>query len=457
MTGASPRLHDSQPAAEAASRAVEAARSAGADASDAYARTASELQLEVRRGTVEHLQQALTRGLGLRVQLDRRQALVHTTDLSPAALKGLAAKAIEIARSVPPAADPLSLAPLVSVKAHAPQDPELARQPLGEKASWLVEVERNMASVPGVTEPVSVKWTQRDAFVAFANSRGLALAEPFCGITIEAEAIAERDGQQTTGSCYVGVPARSRLPEPAWVGTTAGERAAMLLGARQVPSCRVPVIFPPWMGWTLMVWLTQALRADQVVLQRSYLAGRVGSAVASPLVTISDLPHDLRGPDHRSFDAEGTPTRDQVLVGKGILNGYLSDRVSASKLGVEPGGHAVRDSYAAAPEVGISNLLMEPGSLDPEAIIAATDRGLLVTNLSGWWLNLSPANDVFSSAAMGIWIEKGARAHPVRGITVAGTIREMLAAVDMVGNDLRVTGTIATPTFRIAEMAVSGT
>jgi PmbA protein len=230
----------------------------------------------------------------------------------------------------------------------------------------------------------------------------------------------------------------------------------MLLGARQIPSCKVPVIFPFWMGWTVLVWLSQALRGDHVVQGRSYLADRIGTSVASPLVTISDLPHDLQGPGLRSFDAEGTPTRDRALVKNGVLTAYLTDLFSAAKLEVESGGHAVRDSYTAAPQVGTSNLFMGPGTADAEAIIAATGRGVLVTSLSGWWLNLSPATDVFSSAAMGIWIEDGERAYPVRGITVAGTIREMLAAIDMVGNDLRVLGTIATPTFRISEMAVSG-
>lgn len=456
MSGLSHQAQGAHRPLEAATRAVEAALSAGADASDAYVRVASELQLEVRHGVAEHLQQALTSGLGLRVQVDRRQALVHTTDLSAAAVAALAAKAVEIARSLKPAAEPFGLAPSAKVQVHPHPDPALREQPLSEKTAWLVDAERAMAAVPGVTEPVSIKWTQRDGMVAIANSQGLGLEEPTCSLDIEAEAIAERDGENSTGSCYVGVPSRSRLPEPSWVGTTAGERAVMLLGARQIPSCKVPVIFPFWMGWTVLVWLSQALRGDHVVQGRSYLADRIGTSVASPLVTISDLPHDLQGPGLRSFDAEGTPTRDRALVKNGVLTAYLTDLVSAAKLEVESGGHAVRDSYTAAPQVGTSNLFMGPGTADAEAIIAATGRGVLVTSLSGWWLNLSPATDVFSSAAMGIWIEDGERAYPVRGITVAGTIREMLAAIDMVGNDLRVLGTIATPTFRISEMAVSG-
>ncbi|MBN1423906.1 TldD/PmbA family protein [Candidatus Fermentibacteria bacterium] len=440
----------------AAIRAVRAAIDSGADAADAYAQTASELQIEVRHGDVEHLQQALTRGLGLRVQSGNRRALVHTTDLSDSALAALAAKAVEIARALPPVEEPFALAAAVAVAPHAHQDPGLAEQSLTEPTSWLVAAERAMAAVKGVSETVSVKWTQTNGLVALANSLGLALKEPSCSITIEAEAIAERDGQSATGACYVSAPSRGSLPEAEWVGAAAGERAAMLLGARPVVSARVPVIFPPWIGWPLLVWLSAALRGDHVVQGRSYFADRLGDAVASSLVTIRDTPHNLAGPGHRSFDGEGTPTKDRALIDRGRLEAYLTDRDSAAKLRVEPGGHAVRDSYREAPNVGFSNLQLQPGTHDPEAIIAATGRGLLVTSLSGWWLNLSPATDAFSSAAMGIWIEDGERAYPVRGISIAGTIREMIQAIDMVGNDLRITGTIATPTFRIAEMSISG-
>lgn len=453
------RLYDLSTAGvalDAAVFAVHAAESCGADGCDAYVRTASEIDLEVRRGEAENLQEAITRGLGLRVLVEGRVALVHTTDLSPRALTALAAKAIEIARNLPPSAEPLELAPVTPVLPHDHQDPSLRDQPVSQTVEWLAEVERALLGVPGIAEATAVKWSQSDRVIAFANSRGLALQTADCGITIEAEAMAHRDGQTSTGACYVEVPSRRRLPDPSWIGTTAAERAMMVAGARGIPSCKVPVIFPPWMGWTVIVWLAQALRGDHVASGRSYLAGRIGTAVASPLVTISDLPHDLRGPEHRPFDAEGTPTSDRVLIEGGILSSYLTDRRSARKLGVEPGGHAVRGSYTQAPEVGGSNFLMAPGAHDADAIIASTPRGLLVTNLSGWWLNMSPATDVFSAAAMGIWIEGGERAYPVRGITIAGTIREILAAVDMVGSDLRVVGRITTPTFRVAEMTVSG-
>jgi PmbA protein len=143
-------------------------------------------------------------------------------------------------------------------------------------------------------------------------------------------------------------------------------------------------------------------------------------------------------------------------VESGVLRNYLTDLKSAAKLGVPCGGNAKRDSYDAGIEIGSSNCYMEPGDRSPEEIIAKTERGLLVTLLAGWWVGLSPSKDVFSSAAWGHWIENGKKVHPVRGVSVGGTLREMLKNIDMIGNDLTFEGRTSTPTFRVSEMAISG-
>jgi PmbA protein len=62
----------------------------------------------------------------------------------------------------------------------------------------------------------------------------------------------------------------------------------------------------------------------------------------------------------------------------------------------------------------------------------------------------------YSLGASGIWIENGELAYPVEGITVASNMLTMLKNIDMVGNDLKFLGPISSPTFRVAEMMVSG-
>jgi PmbA protein len=106
------------------------------------------------------------------------------------------------------------------------------------------------------------------------------------------------------------------------------------------------------------------------------------------------------------------------------------------------------------PSVGASNLCFEPGSLAPEEIVAGVDRGLYVTDLIGFGIDLVSGD--YSQGAVGHWIEKGRLVHPVHEVTIAGNLKQMLVDVDAVGNDLEWRGSIACPTLRVRRMTISG-
>jgi len=77
-----------------------------------------------------------------------------------------------------------------------------------------------------------------------------------------------------------------------------------------------------------------------------------------------------------------------------------------------------------------------------------------VTELIGMGFN--PVTGDYSRGAAGLWIEGGKISHPVEEITIAGNLRDMLAAVDAVGSDLIWIGRIASPSLRIANMTIAG-
>jgi PmbA protein len=440
-----------------ATNAVEAALRAGAEAAEAYLRTASQLDLELRKGEIENLRQAESCGLGLRVIVDGRTALVHTTDVSPGSLVRLATKGVEVARTLPEPKEVTTFASPQDVKTVPHPDPELRAEPMEAKRARLATMETAMTSVPGVSHSVGVAWSESDGVVALANSEGVRLGRPLCSIEANAECVAEKGDQSSSGGRHIRASSRSTVPAAELIGRDAGDRAVQLLDARPVASTRAAVVFTPYSGWTLPVYLVQPLRGDHVVRGRSYLAGRLGEAVAAAGVTIRDNPLLPQGPRSRSFDGEGSPTTNLPLVENGVLANYLTDLNTAGALGVPCGGNANRDSYDSRIEIGTTNLYMEPGPHSPEEIVRATDRGLMVTLVSGWWLGLSPATDTYSSAAMGFWIESGEVLHPVRGVSIGGTVREMLKSIDMIANDLTFATPTTTPTFRVAEMAISGT
>jgi len=80
---------------------ISRARKAGADAADAVLVDSAALSVAQRLGKPEKLERAESRDLGLRVFIGKRQAIVSTTDTSPAMLAELLERAVAMARSVP--------------------------------------------------------------------------------------------------------------------------------------------------------------------------------------------------------------------------------------------------------------------------------------------------------------------------------------------------------------------
>src|SRR5262249_51022504 len=196
-----------------------------------------------------------------------------------------------------------------------------------------------------------------------------------------------------------------------------------------------------------------AMRGSPVCRTATVLKARLGDTVASPLLTVVDDGRRLRGLGSRPFDGEGLPTRRNVPLEKGVLRHYLCDSYAARKIGAKPTGSA-RRGVGGGPSVGAGNLSLEPGALTPEAIVGEGDRGLFVTDLIGFGVDLVSGD--YSQGAVGHWIEQGRLVHPVHEITIAGNLKEMLQDVDAVGNDLEFRGSVAAPTLRIKKMTVSG-
>jgi len=211
----------------------------------------------------------------------------------------------------------------------------------------------------------------------------------------------------------------------------------------------VPVIFDPVNAPSLLRQLAGCASGYAIYRGASFLAGKLGQNVASAAVTIVDDARLRGGLGSRPFDAEGLPTRRNLLVERGRLSSYVLDTYSARKLGLQSTASAVRGGGASP-----ANLWLEPGAKTPEEIIASTPRGLYVTELIGQGFN--PVTGDYSRGASGLWIENGELAFPVEEITIAANFAQMLRDVDAIGNDLIWLGATAAPTLRIARMTVAG-
>jgi PmbA protein len=215
----------------------------------------------------------------------------------------------------------------------------------------------------------------------------------------------------------------------------------------------VPVVFDPDTAGELLGTLFSALSGYAVYRSATFLRDQLGQQVASPLLTVVDDGRRYRGLGSRPFDGEGLPTRRNVPLERGVLKHWLCDSYSARKIGAPPTGSA-RRGVGGGPSVGAGNLYFEPGSSSPDEIVGSVARGLYVTDLIGFGVNVVTGD--YSQGAVGHWIENGRLTHPANEITIAGNLKAMLLDVDAVGNDLVFRGSTASPTLRIRRMTISG-
>jgi PmbA protein len=242
------------------------------------------------------------------------------------------------------------------------------------------------------------------------------------------------------------------------VGQEAARRTLRKLGARRVPTQRVPIVFAPEVARSLIGSVFEAASGDSIWRSASFLAGKLSERIAASNLTIVDdntmmLPTGAGGFGTSPFDGEGLPSRRTVVVEEGVLRSYLLNTYTARKLGLKSTHNASR-GLAGTPGIGCGNLYLEPGTLSPEDIVRDVNAGFYVTSLMGFGTNIVTGD--YSRGATGLWIENGQLTHAVEEVTVAGKLAEMLKNVTAIGNDLVFRGAVASPTLRIDGMTVAG-
>ncbi len=170
-----------------------------------------------------------------------------------------------------------------------------------------------------------------------------------------------------------------------------------------------------------------------------------------------DDPTDTRAYGASSHDGEGLACRRNVLISDGVLRMFVFDTVSARRAGTTSTGSAVRGGFAGTPSAGCRALVLTPGALGQDEILAAVGEGLYVQSVTGVHSGVNPVSGDFSVGAEGLLIEGGTLGQPVREVTVASTLQRMLQSVVEIGADLRwLPGVAAGQSLAIADMALSG-
>lgn len=414
-----------------------------------------ELSIEVVGGQVDTLKEAEEMGLGLRVIKDSRLGFAFTSDLSPKALQDVVEDAVRICSYTSP--DQYQALPRgpVSYPSLEVFDPVIFQTTIEEKIEMARQAEKAArAHDQRISVIERAGYEDGESHCLILNSRGInAYARGnYCGNFVFA--VAQEDGDAQTG---FSMSIKQRLSDlnPAAVGQEAAHNAVRSLHARSAPSGRIPCIMEPYVATRFLGIIAQMVDAEAVQKNKSLFRGRLGQKVGSTVLSLVDDGTYPEGIGSFPFDSEGVPSQRTELIREGQLTGYLYDTYTANRDNTTSTGNGQRGSFRGLPSVGSTNLMIEPGTMSLDELMSDIPYGFYITEVMGMH-TANPISGEFSVGAAGLLIEKGRLSVPVRGVTIAGNILQLLEQIEAVGNDLRFFGGRGAPSLRISHLSLSG-
>ncbi len=444
----------------------------GGDFAEVYVEDREGLGLRLEDGRIEQTSGGRESGAAVRLLSGERTYYAYSDEVDEAALS---AAADAVAAAMSGGATGPSVVALGDVRS-APEKHPVKVPPetiaIARKAELLRAGDDVARSAGAEVVQVTIGYADTRRRVLIANSLGDLVHDDRTHVRFSAQVVARRDEVIQTGFETLGGSAGFELVDEAAAGsvaTAAAEQARTMLDSRPSPVGAMPVVLGNGFGGTLFHEACgHGLEADAVAKGASVYGGRLGEAVAAPIVSAWDDGTLANGWGSQAFDDEGVPSQKTLLIEDGRLAGYLYDRLRARQMGAQPTGNGRRQSFRHVPIPRMTTTYIGPGDASPQDVIAATPRGFYAKSLSGGQVEPASGNFVFG-VAEGYLIEGGKLTTPLRGATLVGNGIDILLKIDMIAGDFDVkTGTCGKDgqgvpvgtgqaTLRISEMTVGGT
>lgn len=187
----------------------------------------------------------------------------------------------------------------------------------------------------------------------------------------------------------------------------------------EAPTGRTTVFLPPDAVSMFLMPLVMGVNGRNVAKGESPLRGRIGEQVLDPAITLVDNPHVDFSNGATEMDADGVPTRVNILFRQGVLEQFLYDLDTAAMAGVEPTGNDGCSPYF---------LELAPGAQSSDDLLAGIEDGLYVKSVIGFGQSNMMNGDVAGNVALGFRVRNGQIVGRVKNTMIAGNLYELLKA-----------------------------
>ncbi|MCJ8169974.1 metalloprotease TldD [Atopomonas sediminilitoris] len=446
----------------------------GVDGADLYFQHIISESWVLEDGIVKEGSFNVDQGVGVRAISGEKTGFAYSNAIALPALE----QAVDAARSISRAGQDTPRGQLIaaaSVPALYAADNPLEVLSQADKVALLKRIDEATRSLDPRIQQVTVSLAGTWEQILIAASDGTLAADVRPLVRFNVSVIVEQNGRRERGGHGGGgrVDYRYFLSEDRAMGYAreALRQALVNLEAKPAPAGSMPVVMGPgWSGVLLHEAVGHGLEGDFNRKGSSAFSGRVGQQVASPLVSVVDDGTLAQRRGSLTRDDEGTPTQCTPLIEKGILKGYMQDKLNARLMGVAATGNGRRESYACLPMPRMTNTYMLAGEHDPEEIIASVKNGIYCKSLGGGQVDITSGKFVFSTSEAYL-IENGKITAPVKGATLIGNGPEAMNRISMVGTDLELDSGVGTcgkdgqsvpvgvgqPTLKLDAITVGGT
>lgn len=445
--------------------------STGGDFAEIYLEDGHTDIISMDNGIVEETTSNNFYGAGIRILKGLKSVYGYTSDLSKKSLVKLAdslSKSFQGERA-------LTVEEIKKVRVSKKHQPKVAYESVAkeDKIALMKKASDEMLNYSELIVRSVVNLMERTKEVEIYNSDGKLFNDKRTRGRMFLISFASKDGNMETASSGPGAQKgfdffTDEIDVAAKARSTA-EIAVKMLDAKDCPSGKMPVIIGNGFGGVIFHEACgHSLEASAVSKGLSVFAGKLGTQIASSIVTAVDDGTIEGGWGSGNIDDEGNKTARNVLIKDGILNSYLIDNFNGRRMNMVGNGACRRQNYKYEPTSRMSNTFILPGKSTFEEMLSSIKTGIYAKSLGGGSVN--PATGEFNfSVSEAYMIEDGKITYPVKGATLIGSGSEVLMNIDMIGNDLlraqgmcgASSGSIPTdvgqPTIRVREITVGGT
>ena len=436
---------------ELAQQAMETAQRRGARYADVRMIESRTQTAGVKDGKVDSLGDFESVGFGVRVLVGNAWGFASSADVSRDEVDRVTALAVDIAKAsalVP--GKPVDLGPPVRSTGTyvTPIQIDPFSVSIEAKLGMLMDADAIMRRNPGVKVSEGRVTSIRHR-KTFANTEGALLQQTIfeCGGAIGATAVSEKDIQvrsypdafrcQGTGGWeYI---ANARFADHA---ERVASEAVALLTADVCPSKVTSLILDSsQLALQIHESCGHPTELDRVYGTEAAFAGRsflttdkLGSLrYGSPIVNLTADSVRATGLGTFGWDDEGVPASSSPLVRNGEFVGYLMSRETATELGVQSNGCMRADGWNRIPLIRMTNVSLEPGTWEPDDIIADTEDGIYMETNRSWSIDDMRLNFQFGTQ-LGYEIKNGKKTRLLKNCTYAGITPEFWNSCDAIGN-----------------------